>query len=134
MSNPADEIRSLIKKMNESFMSVIEDDKKIDDEKDDEKENPAIDSVLTSPHGIEKIEVPVNVQELINLLEIPKDIEPDFRSAMNIIRHSDNPVLIKPQALALAFAFERVLLLNTDKRQKFISKIGTTESSSNQGS
>lgn len=130
-SSIAEEIRNTIALISESVETIRDDSNK--------SENPDIDTDAATDtehqekeeHGLEKIEGSFNVQELINVLEIPKDIETNFRSAMYAIRTSEEPHLTKPQALALATAFDHVLLLSAGKKQQFLSKVKSL--SPNQG-
>lgn len=137
MDNPAaKEIRNIIHILMESEgilgeISKNSDDVETNDPVDQQDQDAGNDTDDRAKHdpdnqGIEKIEGTVNVQELINLLEIPKEIEDNFRSAMYVIRTSDDPHLTSAQALALATAFDHVLLLNAGKKQKFFSKVRTS--------
>jgi hypothetical protein len=132
----AEDIRSILNKLDEYITSVQEDDRVDTDEtldeqgetsnpknpKGDDAANEPVDKMLTKPADLEKIVGNINVQSLITMLEIPEDHVANFKSAINALRH-DEPRLSQAQAMALAIAFNHMMTLGSTEKTKIATTI-----------
>jgi len=136
----AEDFRKLIDRLNEYITMVGEDDKDeqspaTDDQASDEKpssDSPTddattssdtdsndtekdVDDLLTEPSGQEKIVGSIDIHRLTDLLELPKDQQIIFGSAIHALKQ-DEPHLNTPQAMALATAFVNMLKLSSTEK------------------
>ena len=97
----AEDFRKLVNTLNEYMTSVTE-----DDSVPDETSEP-IDKMMTTPAGAEKVSGELDTQSLIKTLNIPSNLQSDFKSAIEKLQ-SSNPQFDPGQALAIATAFANI--------------------------
>jgi len=113
----AEDFRNLVNKLDE-YMIVV-------DEADDSvpgSDSQPIDKLLTKPAGLQKVAGRLDVDRLINLLNIPYNLQNDFKSAISIL-HDDNPTLNQGQTLALVTAFDHMLAARSNGKEQVLNKI-----------
>lgn len=100
----SEQIRTIITLLEN--LAITEKDKK--SEKKDQNDEEDIDSVLVKPAGLEKVVGNINLKALIDLLELPKAMQGQFRGGINALK-ADDPKLTTQQAMAIATAFDHML-------------------------
>jgi hypothetical protein len=101
----SEQIRTIITLLEN--LAVTEKEKK-SGKKDQDDDAEDIDSVLVKPAGLEKLVGNINLKALIDLLELPKAMQGQFRSGINALK-ADDPKLTTQQAMAIATAFDHML-------------------------
>jgi hypothetical protein len=113
----AADFRILANKLNEYTFN-----EDADDDSAPQGDNQPIDKMLTKPAGIQKITGSLDVDALVNKLNIPSNLQNDFKSAVSSLQ-DDNPTLNANQAMALATAFDHILADNSAEKNSVVSDL-----------
>jgi hypothetical protein len=114
----AENFRVIVDKLNEYMFAVTEDDSV------PSNVSQPVSTLLTKPADIKKISGSLDVDALISMLEIPNDMQSNFKSALTALQE-DNPTLSPGQALALATAFDHLLSSSSIQKAQTLGKIKT---------
>ena len=114
----AENFRVIVDKLNEYMFAVTEDDSV------PSNTSQPVSTMLTTPAEIKKISGSLNADALISILEIPYDMQSNFKSALTALQE-DNPTLNPNQALALATAFDHLLSLPSMQKAQTMGQLKT---------
>ena len=112
----AEDFRIMVNKLNEYAGLLPEDDSVPDDN------SQPVTNMLTKPAGLQKISGSLDTDGLIAILEIPSNLQNDFKSAI-IALQDDHPQLSPGEAYALATAFDHLLRANPNAKAQTLGKI-----------
>jgi hypothetical protein len=112
----AEDFRSMVNRLNEYAGLISEEDSVPDDNSE------PVTNMLTKPAGLQKISGSLDTDALITILEIPSNLQSDFKSAITALQ-DDNPQLSPGQALALATAFDHLLRVSPNAKAQTLGKI-----------
>jgi hypothetical protein len=111
----AEDFRSIVNKLNEYMFAVTEEESV----PSDNSQSP--NTMLTKPAGRQKLAGSLNTDLLISILNIPSNMQNDFKSALTALQE-DKPQLSPGQALALVTAFDRLSSSTAAQKSQFMVK------------
>lgn len=117
----AEDFRNLVNTLEEYIQAVGEDESLPSDN------SQPVNTMLTRPAGLQKVAGSLDVNKLISLLNIPANLQSDFKTAITTLQ-DDNPQLSPGQSLALATAFDHMLALNLTGKGEAMTDIKTVGS------